>query len=99
MVRKSAMREQIACLAMAGQPLPEESSVWPPSAVRKLHLSRSAVTADGVAHLAALPSLAFLDVRGTGVPRVRGLCPATPLPPHQDRTLSVHRCFRTCADP
>ncbi len=64
----------------AGQLLPEESSVWPPSAVRELHLSRSAVTADGVAHLTALPSLAFLDVRGTGVPRVRGLRPSVWMP-------------------
>jgi len=64
----------IVCLhCCAGQPLPADSDVWLPSAVRELHLSRSAVTADGVAQLTALPTLTFLDVRGTGVPRVRGL--------------------------
>ena len=55
----------------AGQPLPPEASDWPPSAVRELHLPRSAVTDAGVAGLVALPSLTFLDVRGTGVARVR----------------------------
>ena len=89
-----------AGIAFTGQPLPDESSAWPPSAVRELHLSRSTVTAAGVAHLTALPSLAFLDVRGTGVPRVHSLAAcAVVIPPQRRIGIVTHVCgpmLRSC---
>lgn len=60
--------------AAAGQPdqhnAEEAARAWPPLLVlHHLQLARTCVTAAGVRHLAHLPRLSFLDVRGTSVGR------------------------------
>jgi hypothetical protein len=55
--------------AQAGVELPAEAATWLPLPLRHLQLAGTAVTPAGLAALADLAGLVFLDVRQTGIPK------------------------------